>query len=356
MLEQQQVAPTVLKAAPETRRIHALDGWRGVAIALVLVDHIQDALLQRYAAPWTQTGQHGVTIFFVLSGYLITTKLMDGQVRLKEFYVRRIFRLLPVAWSFLAVLFLIGLWLHIPLMPIAELRSCIFFYRNFSNAGGAAGHYWSLSVEEQFYVVWPCILVFAGIRRSRWIAVLCAIACACYRWWWWALYDRNLLNCQTQVRVDALLVGCLMAMLLVDPRVREAAGRWSRLWAAPALAALLVCVYRFHWLPPLCECLAIAALIATSLVQPKSLLARVLGFRPLSWLGMISYSLYIWQEPFMRHWRGWHGPIALSVFMPLVALISHYCIELPGVRLGHRLTRSPGSVNATALRTIPTTG
>jgi hypothetical protein len=93
-------------------RISALDGWRGIAILLVLFDHIQDAVLHRYARPWTQTGQHGVTIFFVLSGFLITSKLIEGPIGLKQFYLRRLFRLMPVAWTFLAAMALFNRLVH----------------------------------------------------------------------------------------------------------------------------------------------------------------------------------------------------------------------------------------------------
>ncbi len=80
-------------------RIKVLDGWRGIAILLVLFDHVQDSLLGHYIRPWTRTGVHGVTIFFVLSGYLITSKLLQEQIdrgiSLKAFYIRRFFRLMP---------------------------------------------------------------------------------------------------------------------------------------------------------------------------------------------------------------------------------------------------------------------
>src|SRR5712675_1226648 len=98
------VRDTLLQST--SRRIPALDGWRGIAIALVLFDHIQFALLRHYARPWAQTGRHGVTIFFVLSGFLITTKLLEDPTDLKRFYIRRFFRLMPVAWAFLAALLL----------------------------------------------------------------------------------------------------------------------------------------------------------------------------------------------------------------------------------------------------------
>jgi Acyltransferase family len=110
---------------PTSHHIPVLDGWRGIAIALVLFDHVQYALFNGYAHPWLQTGQHGVTIFFVLSGFLITTKLLEGPIDLKRFYIRRFFRLIPVAWIFLVVLLLFDRLTGLRLTTWQEIRSCL---------------------------------------------------------------------------------------------------------------------------------------------------------------------------------------------------------------------------------------
>jgi peptidoglycan/LPS O-acetylase OafA/YrhL len=225
------------------------------------------------------------------------------------------------------------------------VRACLLFYRNFvgSAGGGAAGHFWSLSLEEQFYVVWPLLLLFAGIRRCRWIAAAGALACAVYRWLFWAYYDRNLWNGQTQVRADALLIGCLLALLLAEPSIRPIVAKWSMLLALPAFAAFLFCLASFHWLPPLFESVAIALLLAASVLHPQTILqtiwARGLAFPPLVWLGTVSYSLYVWQAFFMLPWKDNLRPWLLCILMPLVTLGSYYCIELPATRLGRRLTQ-----------------
>jgi peptidoglycan/LPS O-acetylase OafA/YrhL len=320
-------------------RIPTLDGWRGIAILLVLLDHIQDSLLAHYIRPWTQTGQHGVTIFFVLSGFLITSKLIEGPIDLKRFYLRRFFRLMPAAWAFLVVLLLLNVRAGGRLTTLSGVSACLFFYRNFGGNTGSAitGHFWSLSLEEQFYLVWPCILLFAGARRCRSIAAIGAIACASYRWLFWAHYNRQFYSEQSQVRADALLVGCLLALLLASPRIRSGAMRWSRFWALPAFATLLICVARFQMLAPLCESVSIAGLIAATVLHPESVFARPLSFPPIAWLGTISYSIYIWQELFM----GSRSLLMLCTVMPLFVLGSYYCIERPSVRLGHRLTRAP---------------
>jgi peptidoglycan/LPS O-acetylase OafA/YrhL len=317
-------------------RIPTLDGWRGLAISLVLIDHIQDSLMHHYFAPWSETGQHGVTIFFVLSGFLITSKLLEGKISLKRFYLRRFFRLMPAAWTYLAFLLIFGILSGSHPVSFTQLLACLFFYRNFTGTAidGATGHYWSLSLEEQFYLVWPCIMLLVGVRRCRWIAVAGAAGCAIYRFFHWAYYDRILFDFQTQVRADALLVGCLLALLLADRHLLPAIARWSAFLAIPALAALAFCVARFHSLPPLCECLSIACLLAATTLHPASPWTHPLAFAPLAWLGTVSYSVYLWQAFFMIIGGLW----AIFLFMPLFALASYYFMERPWTRFGHRLT------------------
>lgn len=319
-------------------RIPTLDGWRGIAILMVLLDHTQTSLLHHYVRPFTQTGGHGVTIFFVISGFLITSKLIESPIDLKSFYTRRFFRLMPAAWTYLTVVLLLGLLTGVRLEGLAGFSSCIFFYRNFEgmNAGALTGHFWSLSLEEQFYLVWPCLLLLAGVRRCRWIAVAGAVGCAVYRWFFWGHYDRIILSGQTQVRADALLVGCLLAMFLADPRLRLKARQWSKYCALPALAALLFSIVRYHWIFPLFESVSIAALIAATTLHPASFFSRRLSFAPLAWIGTVSYSLYIWQQLFMS----FQSPWAMCVFLPVVALLSYYLIERPATQWGHRLTSS----------------
>ncbi len=325
-------------------RIPTLDGWRGIAIALVLVDHIQYAVLHRYAWSWTQTGQHGVTIFFVLSGFLITSKLLQGPIDLRRFYVRRFFRLMPAAWTYVATLLVLGWLTHASLTSPAAVRACLLCYRNFvGGIDGLTGHFWSLSLEEQFYLLWPCLLLLAGARRCRWIAAGGALGCACYRWLHWTHYDHNVINEQTQVRADALLVGCLLALVLQDAHLRARVARWSRAWAVPAFAALVFSVARFHWLPPFYESVCIAGLIAASALNSDSALARPLASPALAWMGAVSYSIYVWQALFMALASGFGTVgvtiVALCFAMPLFVLGSYYLIERPSTRLGHRLTR-----------------
>ena len=338
-----------------SNRIPTLDGWRGIAIALVLFDHIRFAMLQPYLKSWPGTGIHGVTIFFVLSGFLITSKLIERPIDLKRFYVRRFFRLMPTAWTYLAFILLFNHLVHRHFTSISEVQACVLFYRNFTgNAGGGlAVHFWSLSVEEQFYIVWPALLLLAGMRRCRWIAIAGMIGCASYRWLFWAYYDQDLIRNQTQLHADALLVGCLMALLLAEPSLRSAAERWSRVWALPALALLIFRVTCSTGLAPLYECIAIACLLTTSTFHPNWIFIRPLSFAPLAWLDTVSYSVYVWQEFFVYlPWDVHLRLILLTIGLPMITLFSYYCIERPSMRLGHQLTRNtPGPATPTPMNT-----
>ncbi len=320
-------------------RIPTLDGWRGIAIALVLFDHIQDSLLGHYVRPWTSTGYLGVTMFFVLSGFLITGKLLEGPINFRHFYLRRVFRLMPAAWTYLGVLLLLTHITGHPYTTLAEVRACVFFYRNFFGFMGLAGHFWSLSVEEQFYLVWPVTLLLAGVKRCRWIALFGAIACALFRWLFWPHFAHSFPAGPTFLHADGLLVGSFLAIMVSDPGNRSRIMRYSKLWAFLALFVLVLCVYIQREECLLFEQVSIAALIAATTFHPTSVFARPLSLLPLTWLGTVSYSVYLWQGLFMNFQSAW----AICLFMPLFALASYYFIERPSTRLGHRLTSAlPG--------------
>lgn len=328
-----------------SRRIAVLDGWRGIALLLVLFEHVVTSFTGRYPFPWTQTGQHGVTLFFVLSGFLITARLQEGSLDLKKFYVRRFFRLMPVAWMYLAVVEIIGLLLGHSWISLHELAACLFFFRNYIGPQTTfyASHFWSLSMEEQFYLVWPALLLLAGSRRAAWVATLGALACALFRLENWNQYNRLWESFHTEVRADALFTGCVLALILAGKN-RELVLWFARRAALPALALLLYCFYAFHWLPPLMESAAIALLITSTLSSQRNILGRLLESRFLVWVGSVSYSVYVWQQIFIMPPWNLAARILMYALMPVFALASYYLIEKPCTRLGHKLTRSAASL------------
>lgn len=329
------------------QRIPTLDGWRGVAISMVLVDHGLRTIGSDVAwPPWLiSIGQHGVGIFFVLSGYLITSRLMEqqrvgGRVSLGDFYRRRFFKLMPVAWCFLAVAGLITYIQHRGGWP--AMVGALLFFRNYVDRGGThalTGHFWSLSIEEQFYLVWP--LLFARVRRELARSFLFASAAFCAAYRWYAVsHDGALALFQTQYRIDAIVVGCLLAFLL--PTMIP----YLRTWMAPLLVVgLAVCIRMNPLFVPLYESIAIAVLIAVTSIHTETFLSRVLEAAPLKVLGLVSYSLYVWQQVVFL-WMGGQlhrVPVGLAVLAGLT-FFSYVLIERPFTRLGHR--REAGSDSA----------
>jgi peptidoglycan/LPS O-acetylase OafA/YrhL len=337
-----------------------LDGWRAVAILAVLGCHAHwpTAALERLA-PY---GAMGVSVFFALSGFLITRRLMEewqatGRIHLANFYIRRAFRILPPILVYLAAVSLLGFGLHLIPMDRGQLAASLFFYRNYLTApvaeGWYTGHFWSLAVEEHFYLIWPMLLWFAGMQRARWLAPSLALAVAVWRvadarYDWVGRLNPALRGsvARTDYRLDILLFGCAVALIWDDPRVQALLRRTGgSLMAVSAAAAAVSCQV---WTPPgyLTMVAALMALLpAATVAKPKSWAGRILELAPMSWIGRMSYSLYIWQQLFLPSnelpqslgiWQ--RGPWNLAAIFGCAAL-SYYLVERPAIAWGKGWTR-----------------
>jgi peptidoglycan/LPS O-acetylase OafA/YrhL len=261
-----------------------LDGIRGLAILLVIAQHI--------SLPNTVlAGVVGVNLFFVLSGYLITGILLaevraTGKVDIRRFYERRVRRLVP---ALVAVVLATGvvmaaqgkLWEYLGPAGVS-----LFYVSDIAKAAGYdlgyVGHTWSLAMEEQFYLLWPALLLFLP-RRFLVPAVLAGIAGAIalqvivVGW-----QDNVLAHFRPDVRADAILWGCLIA--LVPVRVP----RWA------AIAGLVgVFAVTFSGLWP--YSIALSSIASAVVVAGAAQIAAPLSWRPLVRVGEISYGLYLWQ-------------------------------------------------------------
>lgn len=195
------IAPSFARPAPSVRESSALrgylptlDGWRAIAILLVVVDHAVGALRDPHPALMRfRLGFLGVYIFFGISGLLITTRLIEeqamrGGTSLKVFFIRRAFRILPPLLAMLGIVGLAGVAGLIP-MPLPLWLFALALLRNYTPPGEVAGHYpgwytahvWSLSVEEHFYLLWPAALLILGTRRAAKVAVCCVVLIAAWR-------------------------------------------------------------------------------------------------------------------------------------------------------------------------------
>ena len=221
-----------------------------------------------------------------------------------------------------------------PSVGIANIVAVLLFFRNYAQLfvpqSNLTAHFWSLSIEEQFYLVWPSLLILLGIRRAGWFAVAGAIAVAIYRFTHWSSI---VFPWGTHIRADALLVGCALALFL--PALRK----WLRPWMAiPLLAGLVLCMMRYHSLIPLHESIIIALLLAVT-SSSDSPLSRFLDWKPVVFLGTISYGLYVWQHPYaLAVFVGSMHPLTAVLQLFGIVLISRYFLEVPLIRLAHRLT------------------
>jgi peptidoglycan/LPS O-acetylase OafA/YrhL len=298
-------------------------------------------------------GWLGVDLFFVLSGFLITTLLLErwGRESVGVFYQRRALRLVPA----LAVLLLVMLAVDRSLFgALAGLG----YFSNLVMAGGhpsifpaSLTHLWSLAEEEQFYLVWPVVLYAAirfGAKVALWIAlggVAVSVAAATTLFVHGASGYR--LFYAPDTRAASILVGCALALALT---IRPLEFRRLELVALAAFPALLVVMdytrLSVSGLPVLLFCLVAAILIVRAL-HSDSTLANVLGRRPFVFVGRISYSLYLWHYPIFV-WLGvtavgvgWLDGVAAGLVVA-AACASYYLVELPFLRRKQRLGSGRG--------------
>jgi peptidoglycan/LPS O-acetylase OafA/YrhL len=341
-----------------------LDGVRALAVAAVLLYHARVA--------WAPGGFLGVDVFFVLSGYLITSLLLaehrrSGRIDLRRFWIGRARRLLPAAVLVICVCLAVGaVFLRGDLSTLrADSLASLLYVNNWhqvlaSHSYFAAfgrpsllQHYWSLSVEEQFYVVWPVLMTvgFALGRSRRWLASLVLTAGAASVALMVVLYhpglDPSRVYYGTDTRAAALMIGTLLAFAWPLGRMTARAGRLAGTVldgvGLAGLAGLVVLVVSWHDYDPflyrggfIVAALAAAAVIAAA-VHPASRIGGALGMRPLRWIGQRSYGIYLWHWPVMAlmrprvdvRWPGWILVLTQVAITLVLAALSYRYVEMP---------------------------
>jgi peptidoglycan/LPS O-acetylase OafA/YrhL len=300
------------------RRIPSLDGLRAVSISLVILWHFNTASIPGL---WRiDYGNLGVRVFFVISGFLITTLLLTEESDLRTFYTRRIARIMPAYW-----LYFVSVGLLIPTGWVSahyrDLLPAFFYLTDYVKVGLALGATWSLSVEEQFYLLWPSMLRW-GRRNAVWacvgtlaVAPLFRVLCDVGLW---PTNPRYAFECVA----DALATGCLLALLrgklLEIPCVRflPAVVLFALALQPPQLGVDLLGI-------PLLN-ISIALFIDDVMRRPPGWL----NSRPLVWIGTLSYSLYLWQQLFIGSFPFWLKLTATVV----CACASYYLVEKPARR------------------------
>lgn len=330
------------------RHIPTLDGWRAVAVLLVIGGHSSrmlresDSQIGNLAARFFAHGGFGVDVFFAISGFLIVTLLlrekMAQPIDLPGFYKRRAFRILPPIVAYMGVIIAMAFAGLIPLEP-REVAAVFGFYRNYISGNWYTGHFWSLAIEEHFYLVVPLVIALCKIKRAIAIAGMAAIACIVIRTVEWSLFPDWKVEFRTESRFDALMFGSLFAMLAHAQSSRSWMTKRLTGWVAlGTLAMAIVLLVAIPVMPVRRTVVAIAlpVILGYSILRPRELLGRFLELPWLRYVGRISYSLYIWQMLFFMPYapdmpRVQSFPIAL-IGTVLCALASYYFVERPAMR------------------------
>jgi peptidoglycan/LPS O-acetylase OafA/YrhL len=337
-------------------RIPALDGLRAISIGFVLLGHTTGTVNSPFPHHLGHFAEVGVRVFFVISGYLITTLLLKelertGSISLRGFYLRRTFRIFPAFYVYLAVVGLLTLAGIVELMP-GDFFAAVTYTMNYHRPRSwYVGHLWSLSVEEQFYLAWPAVVLLLR-RQAVHVAAIAVVVAPVLRAGIWVLWPSHRAGIgETFPTVfDALAAGCLLAML----RSKLHASRtYMALTSSPgaALAAVLVvcAVYidrvSFDFLVgQTLQNVAIAVIVDWAVQVRSPLATKVLDFGPLAWVGRLSYSLYLWQQLFVnRNSRHWIHSFPIHIVCAVaIAAVSYYLIEQPFLRLRERLPSTGG--------------
>ena len=292
----------------------SLDGLRTIAVGIVLCAH--------GGVPYFRSGGVGVDIFFVLSGFLITTILSgewarSGAINFRNFYARRFLRLAPALFLTCAVV-AAGMWWLERRFPSVEIALALSYTANWALAFYKyhltwLNHCWSLSIEEQFYVIWPLIIV--GLERVartpalKWRVLLSgAVAIAVYRASRVGSYSDYRINFGLDTRMDTLMAGAALAYFvrtLPDGRLSERTSKILGWGLAPvAFIGLFAVIHTVTWYSPWMGWIgyvlvsgASVLVVADLVIGRHSLLAAPLAARPLVFIGKISYGLYLLHLP-----------------------------------------------------------
>ena len=356
-------------SVPYRRLVHVpyLDVLRAFAVSIVVLSHIWEvAPYYHWREIFSNSGFLGVDLFFVLSGFLITALLLQeqhdtGTIRLRSFYLRRAIRLLPALFAMLAVFLVYSNATGWPpfgsqAFAFESVRATLLYVMNWQVlwnpwAAGDLVALWSLAIEEQFYFVWPLVVIaFVGIsqgaRRVVPTMVGLLVAVTLWRvivyqlWGWEAAYLR------TETRLDGLVIGALAASLFVRGLTPARLPRWTpwvviAVWVALMLSVKADAAFAYHggitlWV------LASAVMVLYCVSDPRPL--RSWPAIAAEKVGKCSYAIYLWQVPVIRAIDRWteDWPDAVRFATALIAIgvcstLSWFLVERPAQRFRRRL-------------------
>ncbi len=341
-------------------RVPCLDGLRAFSIILVLLHHASGSIGFPFSRSFFQdleVGKMGVNCFFGISGFLITLLLLReskaaGTISLRAFYSRRALRILPAYVVFLSAVFVLQR-LQITHLASRDWFGVLTYTANLiDHKNSAIAHIWSLSLEEQFYLLWPPLLVWLGVSRSKGVLlsylVIAPAARVAFRIF---LPAQGALAYTSPAAMECIVVGCLLALYATEPSrgqswLFEVLKRPFIGYGAPIL--LFFSFALADWssvygllLHNLVAALSVAAMIWFSANLSIGWIGRILSSKPMVWLGVLSYSIYLWQQLFLIHPARFVWPANVAVAI-MAGTTSYLLVERPFLRWKDRLVRKTG--------------
>jgi len=345
---------------------YSLDGIRAISVFIVLIGHANSEFKNSIITSTLAGGTLGVYIFFVISGFLITSllikeKLKTGTISIKDFYIRRALRILPVAYLYLLVLFFLHIFCGLQVSYL-EYIGCAFFLVNlgYFHTGVYTGHYWSLSVEEQFYVVFPSILRRNYRLYINFLFVLLTLILISKAFDFRELgklhpkyHLFSILNVMKEmvIHLDGIIVGSLLSICLFK-------GIFPLNWVVKnkillhiILIPITIILFNnllFHSVLNLTvSAILIAVLLASNLRNSTDAIFKVLNLKLLKRIGTLSYSTYIWQQLILfRYYNvfnddkyAWWGLLVCLFFLSAIVYASYEFFEKRFLVLKKKFTK-----------------
>jgi peptidoglycan/LPS O-acetylase OafA/YrhL len=350
------------------KHISSLNGLRTLSIIMVIGSHLlhhhyfldTNNKLLKYSGFILYNGQLGVNVFFVISGFLITTLLIyererNGYISLKNFYARRSLRIFPAYYFLLLVYFILQLFGCLKFDSGEWLVNLTYTKQFFPSGDDVAGHLWSLSVEEIFYLAWPIIFIFTKKHTVKilWFLIICIALDRIFS------YDYTYPRFTNTIfsTGDALLIGCLFAIKRDKIVIWvHAVGKWNIFLFPAMLLCIIIYNFLYHLSPipngpinstllknillPVAYGLIGSMGVFTNLligfiiifsIQIKNAWYSFLNFPLIEHIGKLSYSIYLWQQIFSFMNKLPLLPLLLCIY--LSACFSYYLIERPFLRL-----------------------
>lgn len=344
----------------QKKPIDSLDGLRAISILLVIIGHSSFM----YSQNFSELGSYfaimqglGVTIFFLLSGFLINFLLLkeknkNGFINFKVFYLKRLLRIFPPFYLYvLCSMYYSYHFLELP--SVSEIISALTFTWNYvlSTHSWLLGHSWSLSVEEQFYLTWPWILSFFTLKKSKKFAVWLIALSPLLRIFTYFLFPemRARTSIMLHTRIDSLMVGCLLAFYYFE--FYSVFKKYISKYYLTSIALIFLFIvnpilriqFQGKYFLPIgysLENLAIGVILISTITLPKkSYIFWILNNPLLRQIGVLSYGLYLWQQFYLFHDIKFEFQILRFILLYFTALCLFMFFEYPISQYSKRLQK-----------------